>query len=58
MRLFRIIVVVLGVVILFFGMSATYVFFSQPGAPVWHAVVTLGLGILVLVIGCSLWRRA
>ena len=58
MRVLAIIVVVLGVLILLFGMGATYVFFSRPGASLWHAAVALGPGILVLAIGYGLLRGA
>ena len=58
MRLLAIIVVVLGIVILFFGMSATYAFYSTGRASLWHAVLSLAPGILVLVIGYRLSRRA
>ena len=58
MRLLAIIVVVLGIVILFFGMSATYAFYSTGRVFLWHAVLSLAPGVLVLAIGYGLSRRA
>jgi hypothetical protein len=58
MRLFAIIVVVLGISILFFGISATYVYFSGGGTSLWRAGLSLAPGILVLAFGYALLRKA